>query len=295
MIRLNSNRLQIEIAEPGEAPDDTDRFDRSGYITEIVLDKRHRFCASEPNNLVHPCSGGRGLCNEFVTDLCDQTKIGEYFPKFGIGLFVKPDDKPYCFHRKYDKREFPIRFEKNDHSVCFITDPIDCQGYALKNTKMLEVNENVLTMTVMVENTGDKALELNEYCHNFISIDGMALGPGYKIMMPDITDRGHDIICGTIKGDGNGYTFSGFNPKAAEIEIDPNDIKSETRFQWSLANTDAGAIVNVTDYFKPSSLSIWSIDHIISVESFNTVLIQPGQKEQWKRSWSFNELEKKHV
>lgn len=289
MIGLNSKRLQVEMADPGETPNDTHRFDRAGYITEIILDKCHRFCASEPNNLVHPSSGGRGLCNEFVTDICDQMKASGYFPKFGVGLLIKPDNEPYCFHRKYDMREFSVRYEENGSSVRFTTDPMDCRGYALKSVKTVEVNENVLTMTVTAENTGEKAIELSEYCHNFLSIDGMALGPGYRIIMPDVADRGHDILSGTIKGDGSGFTFSGFNPKAAAVIIDPRDIRTEDRFLWSLVNTDAGARVDATEHYKPGKIMLWTVDHIISVESFNFVSLQPGQKETWMRSWIFDD------
>ena len=34
MITLKSNRLRVRIAEPGEAPNQTHRFDRAGFISE---------------------------------------------------------------------------------------------------------------------------------------------------------------------------------------------------------------------------------------------------------------------
>ena len=63
---LNSDRLKVEIAEPGIFPADTSRFDWCGFITSINLDGAHEFCAAEPTNLVHPSTGGIGLCNEYL-------------------------------------------------------------------------------------------------------------------------------------------------------------------------------------------------------------------------------------
>jgi hypothetical protein len=288
MIQLNSRRLRIEMANPGESPNDTGRFDRAGFITEVILDKRHRFCASEPNNLSHPSSGGRGLCSEFLFDVSGQTKTGKAFPKFGVGLFTKPDDGPYCFYKKYEEERFPIEWESSKNSVCFTTLPILCQGYALKCIKTIEADENILTMTVRVENAGERALDLREYCHNFLSIDGMALGRGYKLRLPGIKDMGHEILSGTIKGDGNGFTFSGFNAKAECIHIESRDIKPADRFSWSLVNTDAAASVDVTEFFRPCRLVLWAVDHIISLEAFKEISLMPGQADEWKRSWTFN-------
>ena len=90
MFYLKSYRLCVEITYPGQAPNTTYRFDRAGFITEVVLDGTHRFCATEPNNLSHPSSGGRGICNEYIFDVSGKASVGEHFPKLGVGLLKKP-------------------------------------------------------------------------------------------------------------------------------------------------------------------------------------------------------------
>ena len=100
MITLSSDRLRVELAEPGVSPNNKTRFDRAGYISDVILDGGIYFAASEPRNLVHPCSGGRGFCNEFRFDASAEAAIGEYFPKLGVGLIRKEEDKKYIFHRK---------------------------------------------------------------------------------------------------------------------------------------------------------------------------------------------------
>ena len=60
---IQSELLTVELTSPGSAPNDNFRFDRTGYITEVVLKDGTRFAASEPRNLSHPSSNGRGFCS----------------------------------------------------------------------------------------------------------------------------------------------------------------------------------------------------------------------------------------
>ncbi|MGT2910485.1 hypothetical protein ACVR1I_02080 [Streptococcus cameli] len=53
MILLSNERLRVEIAEPGERPNDTLRFDRAGFISDVTLDGDTHFGANEPMNLRH--------------------------------------------------------------------------------------------------------------------------------------------------------------------------------------------------------------------------------------------------
>ena len=289
MLKISSKRLEIEIPHPGEAPNNTYRFDRAGYISSILLDGKYSFCVSEPTNLVHPSSGGQGLCNEFKFDIaCDEVVSGERFPKFGIGLFLKPDENPYCFFHQYDVTPFSIDCECKQNTIVFHTQPILCSGYALKHTKTITVDDNIIKMNVMLENTGAKEIVMQEYCHNFLTIDNLPLGPDYRIDIPGVSDRGTEVLTGTIKGDGNGYTFSDYNPKAAMVEVKEDELFDLTPFSWKMSNQKSSAFIEVSEYFKPAGLAMWAIDHIISLEVFKGIRLQPGQTHEWLRTWLFD-------
>ena len=131
MITLKSNCLRVEIAQPGEHPNDGVRFDRAGFITEVVLNNERQFCANEPKNLVHPSTGGRGLCCEQMLDLSNQVSAGEQYPKFGVGLILKETDEPYVFYKKYQIDYFPVEYTATETTVEFKTDAIPCMGYAV--------------------------------------------------------------------------------------------------------------------------------------------------------------------
>ena len=108
MIELKSDLLRVFVLEPGEAPNNTFRFNRAGAVAEILHNGRNTFCASEPNHLWHLCSGGRGLMNEFTMDVSGEVGVGEYFPKLGVGLLKKPDGELYRFTASMNTSPSPL-------------------------------------------------------------------------------------------------------------------------------------------------------------------------------------------
>jgi hypothetical protein len=287
MFEIHSGRLRIEIANPGEPPNDTHRFDRAGFITEVVLDGRHRFCASEPNNLRHASTGGRGICNEYKMDVSGEAATGGYFPKPGIGLFKKENNEPCNFFNRYECKPYSIGVTRGDSRAVFITEPLDCMGYAFRQHKEISVSGNTLTMKVRLENSGQKAIDAMEYCHNFLTINGMAIGPDYVIDTPNLTDRGNGVIEGIFRGCGGGYTFGDYDPAASLLLPDVGDIRMDHCFSWTLRNNAAKAGIEVKDHFRPGHLAIWQADHMVSFEVFHTIKLNPGESGEWVREWIF--------
>ena len=297
MITLKSNRLRVEIAENGEEPNTTFRFDRAGFISDIILDGSTWFCASEPRNLIHPTSGGRGLCSEYQCDVSQEAQIGGYFPKFGVGLIRKEADEKYIFHKQYaDVKPFHVDVKAASDNAVFTTQDEPCMGYALLCAKTIKVHDNSLQMDMEVKNTGEKNIEISEYCHNFLSIAGMALGPGYNLEFPTLmqknaekealTNRNGEKI--PIIGDGRNFIFSEFNAKASQFWLDLNGADSASPFSWRLTNSAAKASVEEIVDFIPADVSVWAIDHIISPEVFNHFTVKPGESKKWTRQWKFN-------
>ena len=142
-------------------------------------------------------------------------------------------------------------------------------------------------MDVMLENTGEKEIAMQEYCHNFLTIDNLPLSPAYRIEIPALSDRGTEVLAGTIKGNGNGYTFSDYDSKAAMVDVAEGELSDITPFTWKMSNSDSPAYIKVTEYFKPVSLAMWTIDHIISLEVFKDIRIRPGETHEWSRAWLF--------
>lgn len=297
MITLQNETLRVEIAEPGEHPNDGVRFDRAGFITEVILNNERHFCANEPKNLAHPSTGGRGLCCEIKLDLCDEAKVGERYPKLGVGLIKKEEEAPYCFFAKYDIDYFPVTFSADKTSVEFVTEPIPCMGYAVRQKKKISICDNTLTVEYYMENVGEKTIDTQEYCHNFISIDGMAVSPDYVISTPQLRDYGneafksvsvgHEGEATNIIGNGHGFTFAKNDVEVSLAAPDLNGISNEVPFKWSFAHKGAKAHIDYEESYVPDYLAIWTADHIVSPEFMSRITLAPGESTSWSRKLTF--------
>lgn len=298
MITLNSDCLRVEIAEPGEHPNDGVRFDRAGFVTEVVLNNERHFCANEPKNLSHPSSGGRGFCSEFLLDVSGEAEIGQQFPKFGVGLITKEDDQEFIFHRKYKEiQHFPVKCSRSDSEAEFETEPLPCLGYAMRAWKKVRVEGNSLIMEHTVENVGEKHLTIREYCHNFVSVDGMAISPDYRIDLPNLRDFGREPFKGSgsytkcnLIGSGHGIGFKQAEVTVSMSDVDLSGMKEEAPFRWKIEHKGAKAYVEGEDSYIPCGMVVWTADHMVSPENFNLISIAPGEKYSWSRRLTFVDL-----
>lgn len=295
MFYLKTDRLRVEVCEPHEAPNTTFRFDRAGFVSEVTLDGRYKFCATEPNNLSHPSSGGMGFCSEIQCDVSSEAGIGEYFPKFGIGLLKKEEHEPYCFFKKYTAKLFPIEVKASDSAVEFITEPIVCRGYALKQHKVVSVKDNTITFLTKIKNVGEKSVHIKEYCHNFISICGMAIGESYQLELPNIKEIARGLLESTLginnyRGTEYGLQIAGYSKEHASFIITEDKIECQDVFCWKMVNTAAKAYISCQEFFVPSGLYIWCVDHMLSPEVFCEFDLNPGDTREWKRKYSFEHM-----
>ena len=295
MIQLTTNRLRVEILEPGEGTNNGFRFDHAGFISEVELDGKMKFMATEPKNLRHRCTGGRGLCNEYRFDISEQVAVGDWFPKFGIGLFRKQEDKKYMFHDVYDEVQlFPIQVTHDENSAVFETEPVLCQGYALKTKKTIRVEGNGITMEIQAENVGEKPIpQMDEFCHNFLSIDGMAVGSDYILDLPQCPDLGNGRLLNrngfncSLRGHGRGMTFCEFSAIDADYAFPIEKVDTSLPFTWTLKHIGAKASVTGTCGFQAGKVVVWAVDHMVCPEITNVVDLAVGERKTWSYQWSF--------
>ncbi|MCX7774402.1 MAG: hypothetical protein N2376_14985, partial [Clostridia bacterium] len=177
-IKISSGRLEVELSRPGSFYSGS-RFDWTGFITEIIFDKTHRFCADESRRPGYG-SGGRGLCNEFGIHEpigYDEARVGEYFPKLGVGLLKRYSEEPYNFYKPYEVSPFEFEVETRPDSVVFLAKPHACNGYAAQIRKEISVADNRMEVRYTLDNTGTKPIDTTEYLHNFVNPDGEGIGP----------------------------------------------------------------------------------------------------------------------
>jgi hypothetical protein len=317
-IHLYSDRLAVEIAQPGSAYAGT-RFDWTAFITQVTLDGKHTFCVPES---LEPGqgTGGIGLCNEFGIDMpigYDDARAGDRFPKLGIGLLVRPDEAPYRFMRPYEISErFPVHVEASPDEAHFVVEPVECRGYAARLEKTVTVQGAQLEISYRLESVGSRTLHTVEYCHNFIGIDGHSIGPDYHLRVPypiqfepvppvmlrqalpgvlaKIAPEWllRQIVRGLIRRRGSILVVEGNELSLNAVPERPFyqrllGYAQTNQAQWELVHMPSGMAVREFDDFIPVRVAMWGTTHVISTEVFIEIDLQPGEIQTWSRRYEF--------
>jgi hypothetical protein len=289
---LRNNSLKVTIDKPGEVYDSS-RFDWSGQVSQVVLNNRHTFCTTEIADGSQRSNKGTGICNEFgiVTPVgYDECPPGSLFPKIGVGLLKKETEEPFNFFKPYQVIPASFETKQSSDSKLSITSGIGiCNGYSWFLEKTFEIDRTTLHIRYSLINNGSKPLITEEYCHNFIAIDGLQIDHNYRLKFPVPTDinilkefvnPNHCIVL-----ENNEISWN----RAPESDFFLSDLnaghgKINT---WSLINTEAGTGLSETCNFTPAQCNVWGKGHVISPEIFVQVSLQPGETKEWERKYEF--------
>lgn len=283
-LTIKSTRLSVEFASLGAFYTGS-RFDWTGFITAITLDGKHPFCVDE--SLVPGVgTGGKGLCNEFgIYEPIgyDEAKVGECFPKLGVGLLTRRSTEEYRFFEPYPISPFDVHITTKPDSIIFETQPKPCNGYAVLLKKTLTVNDNHMVVDYYLENTGDKTLHTTEYIHNFVSVDHKGTRTQNELTFS--FDLKGDSIPEVFDVKGNTIGFKA-NPEK-EFYWAPQGHQGQSSCWWKLIDKETGVGLKESCNFPPQRAAIWGKGHVISPEVFIELLVKPGEAKRWTRSYEF--------
>jgi len=266
--QLQSDRLAVTVSHPGTNYRGS-RFDWTGFILQVVLDGRHAFCVEESDD--DTGSGGIGLCNEFgiLTAVGYNTaKNGEQFIKPGIGLLTRTNEEPYAFFRPYPVEPFPISTVATHNEICFTIDPVPHHGYAMQLLKKLKVAGNNLSIVYMFENVGQHKVLLDEYCHNFIAING--IGPCKDIMLKLPADLLPEKRCcdPMMITDGGRVTWSIQPQRAFQIALSQHEVAAANLniedCWWEMTHLPTGVTVREQTDFVWSRFVLFGTNRLVS-------------------------------
>lgn len=285
MIEIRNNRLNVQMLDPGEGYSGS-RFDWNGFITDVVLDGKYVFCADE-SLVPGEGSGGRGICNEFgiqspigYTD----AKVGEGFPKIGTGILERTGKEDYDFFKPYPVKPFETDVSRTDAGALFRVKSMECRGYCVSYEKELSLDDNRLTISYRLGNTGGKPIETTEYCHNFVNIDNKSIGPDYELQFPF-------KLCGQSVPDVIKVTDNRINWRVIPEKVfylAPEGFDKETSgFYWELRDIERGIGMREDCLFPVERIAIWGMPHVVSPEMFIGIHLAPGEEMAWKRIYTF--------
>lgn len=285
---LKNKNLEIHVDLPAENYNFS-RFDWTGKIVEVKFQNIH-LSSIESTDCQNEHYFGKGFYNEFGIDTAlgfDETNIGGWFHKIGVGL-LKKDDSQYLFSKNYEIKpaEFKIISKSNRLLISCKSKAINGYSYLLK--KEIELQENSFTIKYCLQNTGEKDIITDEYVHNFTGINKELIGNNYILNFP--FELKPELFVEIV------------NPEQ-KVDIGQNDIKFNSSpkkefffsnltgsknvvAQWELKNLKSKIGISETGSFQTNKVNLWGTKHVISPELFFNIFIKPGQSTEWSRNYN---------
>jgi len=284
-IELKSSRLRVDFALPGTLYNGT-RFDWSGFVTQVTLDDRHTFCA--PEQIDGTGTGGIGLCNEFGIMTAvgyPDAPPGEQFVKPGVGLLTRKDERPYFFALPWSVEPFIFETQSGPDFITVTTLPRDCRGYALHLEKTFRVQANILTIDYVARNVGSKRIVVDEYNHNFISINGRNTGPGMRLRFPFMIQPAMPAEP-ILHFEEKSVTL----PQILSRPIHRHLVipQRAAEYWWEITDEPSGATVRETSDTPWHRAAFWATFRLMCPEVFVLLDVEPGQTQRWRRTYTFS-------
>ncbi len=289
---LRNKNLEVKIDHPLHNYQSS-RFDWTGKITEVKFLGKPTTITEKPdgeNENIY----GKGLYNEFSMDTAlgfADAEIGDWFHKIGIGL-LKKDSPEYEFFREYEIQpaEFTVLIEVDRLIIECTSD--DVNGFAYILRKEIVLNEDRLILNYTLENNGLKEIEVEEYVHNFMSINHALVNSDYELKFPFQIVR--DASGNTVNPDDilqfdstNTRFLNSTDNQFFASYLNGNDTVES---QWELINQSQNIGVRESTSFQTKKVNLWGWKHVISPELFHHFKIKTGETEKWSRTYSFFEI-----
>jgi len=300
-LTLGNGVLEAVILPPGaRAFYRGTRFDHSGVIASLRYGTQEYygpwFDAIQPGVrdltfgpegvIVGDTSGTMGPAEEYDPIGYDEAAPGGRFVHIGIGVLVRPDDKPFDRWGRYPIADAgQWRISSTADSVT-MTHTLGHNGYAYvyEKTVTLLPGQPRMTIAHRLRNTGTRPIATSMYNHNFLTINpgqadmvltlpfpAMAEKPPQRLAFSGNTVRWPQPLTGSQSGFVQLYDES----KPPQ----PYDIKVE--------NVKTGAGFHVMGDLPITRMILWSIRTVMSVEPYNRISVAPGAEQRWTYTYTF--------
>lgn len=285
LIKNKNLEVQIDLPEEGYR---FSRFDWTGKITQVKF-QNIPLSIAERTDMVHDAEFGKGFYNEFGIDSAlgfEETAIGGWFHKIGVGVLQKEDDE-YLFHKKYEIKpaQFKITTAPNKIEISCTSEVVN--GYAYVLRKEIVLHESGFEINYFLKNTGTKDIRTDEYAHNFMAINKESIGSDYVLKFPfqlkpelfgETVNNEQKVLLGPneigFKGTPNEQFFFSKLSGGENVEA-----------AWELLHHKHKLRISETASFKTNKVNLWGSKHVVSPELFIAIHLEPDQTKEWSRRY----------
>lgn len=217
----------------------------------------------------------------------DEAEAGGKYVRIGVGLIEKPDEAEYSFRNYYellDHGKWTV-----DHGadwISFIHELNTDIGYSYIYQKLIKLKDNGFTIEHKLRNSGEKAIETDQFNHNFFMIDGEPSGKAFSISFPyPITTE--DDPEGFVELNGNEINFlkdlEGDDAFFLLLHGYSEDVSDH---QVTVKNHKSGAGVTFSIDKPLHRMAFWSCRTTLSPENFIWLAVAPGEEEVWTSEYT---------
>lgn len=223
-----------------------------------------------------------------------EAPAGGEFVRIGVGVLRKPDDGPFETFRTYeivDAGRWKIRRARAWVEFTHMIRPANGYAYEYRKKVRLVRQKPQLVIEHTLKNTGAKIIETDQYNHNFFVIDGLAVGPGVRVIFPFDLREVRKFSADFVRNQGNRIEI------VKEIPAGASAIGEFRGFSSSPADYDirveheaAGAGVRIRGSLPLARLVFWCMRRTFCPEPYVHLSVPPGRQVSWRLTYDFYDL-----
>ncbi|MBS3734323.1 MAG: hypothetical protein KGY99_05290 [Phycisphaerae bacterium] len=270
------------------------RFDWSGHVARAMW-KGHTYFGAfrKADKPQHHDANAVGPAGEFGmgTPLgYEEATSGETFLKIGVGQLRKAADERYRFNKGYELvRPGAWTTEQDDGQITFRQAMRGDRGWAYAYTKRIALLDDQpgFSITYTLENTGSKVIDTTHYCHNFTIIDGVPIGPGYRVALP--FEIAAEIKSDTVQVAGNTIVFR--KPLHGSFFAQLTNFDDPADSGARIINERTGAGIEIQGDFTPVKYYLYAQSTAFCPEPYVAVKLAPGASKTWRTTYTLFETD----
>ena len=269
------------------------RFDWAGIIERVEFDGHRVFgrFSDSPDPRHH--DRVMGPAEEFGMDVpvgYDETAVGDWFVKIGVGHLRKRKGKRYRFSVPHEiAGPAPWDVAATPTRVSYSQELSDPRGWAYAYTKrvVLDAAAPGFAIERELKNTGWRTLESVHYNHCFFIVDDDPIGPHYET----------EFLCDVKLGAGEKMTRAG-------AYLDGRTLKHRRplKTMWSIIegpsspehhgytvrHAPSGIAMSVRGDRPLHQMRVWGNSRALCPEPFVKISVEPGDTFTWRTVFVFS-------
>jgi hypothetical protein len=272
------------------------RFDWSGMIGQVVVNDQRFFGPYLPGKddpVSNDCNAV-GPADEFgMTSPLgyDEAKPGETFIKIGVGHLTKSGDGgEYNFYGNYSiARPAAWSVRALPDGIAFSQQLSDPRGWGYRYEKTLTLTPGApeLIITHRLTNTGTRAIDTDQYCHNFTRFGDELVGPGCYIELPfDAATSNTQHAKAAAEFASRRFTMLRTLKPLEGVKGEFISITAQP-LPYSATISNGRQAILIDCARTPSALKYFGCTASLCVEPFIPIRLAPGEETAWSVRYRF--------